>query len=69
MLCTEDVSRAELLSDSTASVGTASPEAWLLWHITLSKHNGSLSLVYGLCQNPTNNKLWVSPLGKVTGAC
>lgn len=29
-----------------------------------AKHNGGLYLVYGLCHNPTNNRMWISPLGK-----
>ena len=63
----EDVSRAKLLLKRTVLLGnTSTEETWLLLYITLysTKHNGGLYLVYGLYQNSTNNKMWISPLGK-----
>lgn len=39
-----------------------------------AKNNGGLSLGWGLSQNPTNNKMWMRPLGKqgeekIPGTC
>lgn len=66
----EEVPRAKFLLTRTVLLGNT----WREETCTEPRTNGGLSLGWGLSQNPTNNKMWMSPLGKqgeekIPGTC